>query len=552
MGGVTSILELPLVLGSTVTIPIVLFIIGLAVGVKPLPALKSSLSVSFSIVGVSLLIGRFGTLLVEIASMIAERFDYVAPITDAGRKAALVITGASQVGLYILPLALTINLILLLVKATRTINIDLWSFWLFAFTGAMAESLTGSFAYGMIAAAVAVIFTLVVADSSAKGVEKCCGLPGVSLTNAVSASFAPIAGGVCALLDLIPLKTRRKDITFGWLQKRIGYLGDPVLLGTVTVLLIGTFCQKELVTTLQLSVQVGAMIFITPKLMLLLGDSMLPIAAGLDKLSKERLGLRGNLTIGLSSVVGLGNPTAMFMSLLMVPVTLLVAYKLPGNGFLPSIDFSMLPYILIVVVAICRGGLLRSFLSSVLTVTVMLGCANTLSGLFTQSAMLADAEAYGTGALIASLYGAGSPLTWFTTKVASFGVAGMGLLIVVILALVIWNYNRLTGNVKIYVKKQMALRASAIDDLREEAERRKEMSKNAVSKKRAALRQAVEQDRQAREEGIATAPPNAEQLTFSPEEATETVLSAPAPAPMEEEDVKPYHPVAEKPPKDGM
>ncbi|MEG0852875.1 MAG: PTS transporter subunit IIC [Angelakisella sp.] len=541
MGSFASMFELPLVLGSTVTIPIVLFIIGLVVGVKPLTALKSGLSVSFSIVGISLLIGRFGSLLLEIASMLAERYEYAVPITDAGRKAAMVITGASEIGLYIIPLALAVNLILLLVKATRTINVDLWSFWIFAFIGAMTESLTGNFGYGIMASIVAVVFTLVMADSSAKGVEKCCGLPGVSLTNAMTASFAPVAGGVCALLDAIPMKTRRKDVTFGWLQKKIGYLGDPVLLSTVLVIIMGFISQSDIIYTVQLGMQVGAMVFITPKIMLLLGDSMLPIAAGLEKLSSERLNLRGNLTIGLSSVIGLGNPTTLLLSIIMVPITLYVAYKLPGNQFLPQLDFSMLPYLLIMVVAICRGGLLRSFISSVITIVIMLYCATSLSGLFTQSAMIADAEAYGTAGVISSMYGAGSPLAWLTTKISGFGVAGMGLLVIAILALIIWNYNRLTGNVKIYVKKQMALRASAIDDLKEEAQRRKEMSKNAVSQKRAALRSAVEADKQAREGGIATSPSDAEQLIFSsPEEAIAAIEES------ADEDVKAYEPNAPK------
>jgi len=542
LGNFASMFELPLVLGSTVTIPIVLFIIGLVVGVKPLIALKSGLSVSFSIVGISLLVGRFGSLLLEIASMLAERYEYAVPITDAGRKAAMVITGASQIGLYIIPIALAVNLILLLVKATRTINVDLWSFWIFAFIGAMTESLTGNFGYGIMASIVAVVFTLVMADSSAKGVEKCCGLPGVSLTNARTASSAPVAGGVCALLDSIPMKTRRKDVTFGWLQKKIGYLGDPVLLSTVLVIIMGFISQSDVIDTVQLGMQVGAMVFITPKIMLLLGDSMLPIAAGLEKLSNERLNLRGNLTIGFSSVIGLGNPTTLLLSIIMVPVTLYIAYKLPGNQFLPQLDFSMLPYILIMVVAICRGGLLRSFISSVVTIVVMLYCATSLSGLFTQSATIADAEAYGATGVISSMYGAGSPLAWLTTTISGFGVAGMGLLVIAILALIIWNYNRLTGNVKIYVKKQMALRASAIDDLKEEAQRRKEMSKNAVSQKRAALRSAVEADKQAREGGIATGPSDAEQLIFSsPEEAIAAIEES------ADEDVKAYEPTTPKP-----
>lgn len=524
MNLIASIFETPLALGSTVLIPVLLFVICLLVRVRPMIALRTSFSVGFSMVGISILIARFGQMLTDIATLIVENSGSTVQVADAGRKAAMIISGASQIGVYIMPLAIAINLVMLLTRSTHTINIDLWTFWLFAFAGAMAQSLTGSLGYGLMVAAATVVFTLVMADSSVKGVEKCCAMHGVTFTNPMTAAFGPIAGAVYTISEKLPYKGR-KDITFGWLQKRIGYLGDPCLIGTVLMAIFGMMNDMVPAVALQAAVQVGAYIFIVPKIMLLLGDSLRPLATGLDEVSKTRFKLHSNLTIGLSSGVGLGNPTSMLLSVVMVPVTIWLARVLPGNQFMPSVDFAMLPYMLIMVVAICRGGLLRSVISSVLSIIAMLYSSSMMAGLFTQASLAADPTTYATTGAISSMYAAGSPVTGILTWVSSFGIAGMGLLVLIILAMAIWNYNRLTGNVKIYVKKQKAMRTFAIDNIREEAERRRELRSTAVSKKREDLRRAVEVDRLARGEGIDTAPDESEQMTiFAEQEPQEKKL----------------------------
>ena len=43
----------------------------------------------------------------------------------------------TTVGAFIIPVCLAVNLVLLLLGCTRTINIDLWNYWHFAFIGAV-------------------------------------------------------------------------------------------------------------------------------------------------------------------------------------------------------------------------------------------------------------------------------------------------------------------------------------------------------------------------------------------------------------------------------
>ena len=43
----------------------------------------------------------------------------------------------TSVGAFIIPVCLGVNILMLLTKTTKTVNIDLWNYWHFAFIGAM-------------------------------------------------------------------------------------------------------------------------------------------------------------------------------------------------------------------------------------------------------------------------------------------------------------------------------------------------------------------------------------------------------------------------------
>ena len=55
-----------------------------------------------------------------------------------GWPAAAAVAYNTAVGALIIPICLGINFLLLITKCTRTVNIDLWNYWHFAFIGAVA------------------------------------------------------------------------------------------------------------------------------------------------------------------------------------------------------------------------------------------------------------------------------------------------------------------------------------------------------------------------------------------------------------------------------
>lgn len=90
-----------------------------------------------------------------------------------GWPAAAAVAYNTAVGALIIPICLGVNFLMLITKTTRTVNIDLWNYWHFAFIGAVAYFVMGqSLLWGYFAAIVCYINTLVCADLTADRFQK--------------------------------------------------------------------------------------------------------------------------------------------------------------------------------------------------------------------------------------------------------------------------------------------------------------------------------------------------------------------------------------------
>ena len=71
-------------------------------------------------------------------------------VFDMGWPAAAAVAYNTAVGALIIPICLGVNFLMLITKTTRTVNIDLWNYWHFAFIGAVAYFVTGqNLAWGL-------------------------------------------------------------------------------------------------------------------------------------------------------------------------------------------------------------------------------------------------------------------------------------------------------------------------------------------------------------------------------------------------------------------
>ena len=125
-----------------------------------------------------------------------------------------------------------------------------------------------------------------------------------------------------------------------------------------------------------------------------------------------------------------------------MPVTVLLAAVLPDNLVLPQGDAAMLLYLMIFVTALSGGCLLRSLLTGIISAAAMLYSGTLLTYLFTDAAKAMDAATYGAGQFN-TLCNTANPLSLLFVEGASFGLAGIAALAVLVLGITFLAGRRL-------------------------------------------------------------------------------------------------------------
>lgn len=433
-------------LGAPVMMAIVVTLLGILFGAKIGRALRAGLTVGVGLIGITTIFGLLGSNLGPATQAMVERYGFTLSVIDVGWPASSAIAMATSVGAMIIPLGLLVNVIMLLTNTTQTINVDIWNYWHFAFTGALVAGLTGNMSYGFIAAAVNMIIVMVIADMTAPAVAKYNGLEGISIPHGFSAAFVPLAWVTDKIIDSIP-GLNKVDINFEKIQKKFGVLGEPILIGTVIGTVIGIFAGYGF-NSLGLGITMAAVLVLTPKMAALLMEGLLPLSDAASGFITKHFSKRGKLYIGLDSAVGVGNPITIALSLILVPLTLILAIILPGNKVLPFGDLATLPYMFVLILPLCKNNGFRALIVGLVSLASGLYFATDLAVLHTEMALQASFAMPEGATLLSSICDGGNPLSWAITKISSLDMMGIIILVVFAIGLAVFNRFRIIKQAK--------------------------------------------------------------------------------------------------------
>ena len=103
-------------LGASVMMPIILCILGLILGAPFGKALRAGLTVGVGFVGLGLVTGLMGNNLGPAVQQMVTRYNLHLDTIDVGWVASAAIAFASQVGSFIIPIGIIVNVIMLMDK----------------------------------------------------------------------------------------------------------------------------------------------------------------------------------------------------------------------------------------------------------------------------------------------------------------------------------------------------------------------------------------------------------------------------------------------------
>ena len=406
-------------LGAAVMMPVIFTVLGVCVGIRFSKALKSGLLVGVGFVGLGVVTALLTSNLGPALKGMTDLYHLNLPYFDLGWPAAAAVAYSTAVGAFIIPVCLGVNVLMLATGTTRTVNIDLWNYWHFAFLGAMVYFTTSSLAWAFYAAIVLYMITLCMADFTAKGFQAFYkDAEGLSIPQPFCQSFTPFAVAIGWLLDRIP-GFDRLDLDAEGMKRKFGLFGEPIFLGLIIGSGIGalkcdswTSVVDSIPSILKLGVTVAAVMELIPRITALFIEGLKPISQAVqDRLARGRgqrsrstmevdsstvqpstSNLQPSFFIGMSPALVIGHPTTLVVSILLIPVILFLSVFLPGNKFLPLASLAGMFYLFPCVLPITKGNVPKTFIIGLVALVVGLFFVTNLTPAFTKAIAAANCD----------------------------------------------------------------------------------------------------------------------------------------------------------------
>lgn len=370
--------------GSAVLLPVIITVVGLIFGLKLSRAFRAGLTVSIGFTGILLVVDMMKAKIGPASKAMVENFGINLDIIDVGWGSIAAVTWASPIIAILIFAILATNIIMLLLKATDTLDVDIWNYHHMAIVGIMVYFVTNNAILGVVATVVMAIITFKLSDWTAPLVEEFFGIPGVSLPTMSFLSSVVIGAPMNWILDRIP-GINKIDFKLKDAQKYLGIFGEPSMMGLILGCAIGALAKYSVSQIFNLGVSMAAVMVLIPKMTSLFMEGLMPISEAAQNFMQNRFKGRKFL-IGLDAAVVVGNENVITTSLIIIPLTIAMAAILPGNRVLPFADLAVVTFRVALVVAIARGNLFKSLLMGLVTMAAVLYAGTATAPVLTELA----------------------------------------------------------------------------------------------------------------------------------------------------------------------
>jgi len=410
-------------LGASVMMPIIFFIIALCFGVPRGTAFKAGMLVGIGFEGVGLVIGLLLTHLGPASQAMVERIGLHLTVVDTGWPTASTIGWGSPLMLPVVVGFIIINLAMLLLKLTKTVNIDIFNYWIFLLVGSVVYAGTGNYWLAVGITFGIFILTLLAADFTAPYLQKNYHLKGISFPHLTCICYVPFAIVCNYLIDKTPL-IRKINFDPETINKKFGVFGEPLTLGFVLGLLLALLAGYGASAVVALAIKVAAAMLLLPKMIEILVQGLMIVRDAAEAKLKAKFPGR-DFYIGMDTALLIGEPSVLATGLLLIPVTVVLSVILPGNRVLPFVDLASLMFLLAMVTPFCKRNMFRMFITGTLIVTCILYVGSDISPEYTQAARNANIPIpEGMSEVTNMVGGATTPVGWLAVKFAElFGTA---------------------------------------------------------------------------------------------------------------------------------
>ena len=460
-----TILQPIIDLGAAPMMFILLSLLAMLMKVKPSKALEGGLKLGIALTGIGAVIDLLTGTFAPALQAFVESTGIVLPIIDVGWAPLATITWGSAYTLFFLLILIVVNLILLGINKTNTLDVDIFNFWHLSIIGLLVMYYSNN----LLVATLLVVFLGILkffnADVMKPTFNDLLDMPDVNPTTTTHTNFLlnPLIMVFDKLFDKLLPFIDKYDFDAAWLNDKIGFWGSKFAIGIYLGVFVGILGQQDIQTIFNLAF-IGAT---SLELFSIVGtwfiDAMEPISQGITDFMSKRLGGR-QVNIGIDWPFLAARPEMWAAANVLAPIMLLFALFLPGNGILPLggiIAIGLTPALLVV----CRGKILRMIIIGAFMIPVFLWSGTLIAPFVTDVAQTVGAMPAGVeaGTLIthATLEG---PIEKFLAVIIAQAANNWQLTsillavgaIAVYLLLFVWYYKQMQKRNKVYEETKKA------------------------------------------------------------------------------------------------
>ncbi len=220
----------------------------------------------------------------------------------------------------------------------------------------------------------------------------------------------PVGDGTASVLKKLDWNPGRnkKD------GKETNLLQEPMVIGILVGAALSLLAGYGVKQTLETSINIGAVMFLLPRCGGLIGEGMGSVSLAFKELMERKFSSMRGLSIAMDTGILMTNPSVIATGLILIPVSLAVAFILPGNRVIPLGDLPNLISIMSLTVLIMKGNVIRSVLAGIPVVATFLLFSSKMAPLYTSQALAVGMDlGTGTGEITAFTDGGNQMRFWF-------------------------------------------------------------------------------------------------------------------------------------------
>ena len=393
----TNVVNFFLGLGAPIFVPIIMIAGSIMVGMKIKDAISSGITLGVAFTGMNLLISFMKDSITPAAQAIMTSTGISLPIVDGGWSTMATISWAWPYAFLMFPLLIAVNVVMILLNKTNTINADLWNVWLKIFTAVAVVSITHSVILAFVIAAVQIILELKSSDAHQHRIEKLTGIPGVSVTHA-TLFFGAILYPIALVLRKIPGLNREFDTDM--LKDKVGIFAENHVMGFILGCLFGILAKYSLAQILTTGIKAAAAMTLFPVVAKYFMQALSPISEAVSAFMNKKFEGK-TLIVGLDWPI-LGGCNEIWLAILWsIPFMLIYSMVLPGNEILPFAGL-MSASLALPAFLVTRGNLLQMSILCVIGAPVFLWVGTAFAPFMTELAIATGSIDLQAGELISN------------------------------------------------------------------------------------------------------------------------------------------------------